>query len=115
MGTHFIGEQIRPARASFDPAGMARGEPGVPRRFSWRGREYVVARVLRRWKTTSRCHSGSDEQYVRKHWFRIRTTGGALMSIYCDRQARSGRPKARWWLCSVTDAGDEPTKESATD
>jgi hypothetical protein len=82
---------------------MAVGEPGLPWRFVWGGREHEVAQVLDRWKTTSRCRSGSDEQYVRKHWFRLRTTDGDQMTVYFERQARSGRErKARWWLYSVS-------------
>lgn len=102
----FIGESITPAVGTFDPAGMARGEPGLPRAFAWRGRDYQVAAVLDTWRSTSGCRSGSDEQYVRKHWYRIRTCGGETMTLYFDRQPRRGarRSRARWTRYSVARA-----------
>jgi len=103
----FVGELIQPVRGAVDTRGMAQGEPGIPMRFVWREREYEVAEVVERWKETSRCSSGSDERYVRKHWFRIRTTTGEEMRIYFERQARSRRErKARWWLYTVSGAGE---------
>jgi len=102
MDEEFIGEPIRPVGGTLDPAAMATGGPGLPTRFVWRDREHAVQRVLERWKTTSDCRSGSREQYVRKHWFRIRTADGTQMRIYFERQARSrGQRKARWWLYSI--------------
>jgi hypothetical protein len=103
-----ICEPIRPVGASFDPAGMVRGEPGLPQRFTWRDTEYAVADVLERWKDTGPCHSGSDERYVRKHGYRIRTTDETEMKLYFERQARSARDrKQRWWLHSVKGAAGE--------
>ncbi len=102
MARRFIGERIVPAAGSADARGMSRGEPGVPATFTWRDREYAVAAVLERWKTTGPCTSGANEQYVRKHWFRVRTASGEEMTIYFERQARSGRErKARWWLYAI--------------
>jgi hypothetical protein len=41
--------------------------------------------------------------YLRRHWFRVRTAGGEQMTLYCERQAKNAkRPKARWWLYTVT-------------
>jgi phosphoribosylglycinamide formyltransferase-1 len=98
----FVGERIRPVRASVDTSGMAVGEPGLPMKFVWRRREHAVARVLERWKETSDCTHGSAEQYVRKHWFRIKTTAGVEMVLYFERQSRSARQaKSRWWLYSI--------------
>ena len=107
MDECFVGEQIRPVAETLDPVRMERGEPGLPGRFTWRGKEHAVEAVLEQWKETSRCTSGSLEQYVRKHWFRIRTTQGAEMKIYFERQARSGRErKSRWWLYTVRPAAE---------
>jgi phosphoribosylglycinamide formyltransferase-1 len=107
-----ISEAIRPVEpTSFDPAAMARCEPGLPQRFTWRSTEYEVAEVLERWKDTGPCHHGSGERYVRKHWYRIRTTDGLEMKLYFERHARSGRKrKRRWWLHSV--AGEMPRKRT---
>jgi hypothetical protein len=102
MGERFIGEAIRPVGSAMDTSRIARGEPALPMRFAWRGREYRVEAVLERCKETGPCRSGADERYVRKHWFRIRTSDGIEMRIYFERQARSGRGRgARWWLYAL--------------
>lgn len=102
----FVCERIAPVPGTMDVAGMLRGEPGLPARFVWREREYAVAGVLEKWKETGPCRNGSGERYLRKHWFRIRTTTGEEMTIYFDRQPRSRREaKARWWLHAVGGRG----------
>lgn len=107
MHADFISEPITPVRGTLDTGRMARGEPGLPECFTWRDQDYAVAEVLESWKTTSRCRSGSDEQYVRKHWFKVRTTGGHEMTIYFERQARCARQrKLRWWLYTMSALGD---------
>jgi len=103
----FIGEVISPVEGSFATAAMAAGEPGLPRKFRWRSTEYEVARVLETWKTTGPCRHGSGEQYVRKHWFRLETTGGEEMEIYFDRQARSSQKSHRWWLAAIVRAHED--------
>jgi len=55
---------------------MARGKPGLPGTFVWRGEEYTVAEMVETWKETSGSKTGSDEHCVRKHWFTIRTADG---------------------------------------
>jgi hypothetical protein len=81
---------------------MASGEPGFPERFTWRGNEYTVAAILRKWKESGPCHHGSGEIYLRKHWFAILTTSGERMTIYFERQTRKGSSaRARWWLYTV--------------
>jgi len=103
MKKQFVGERIDPVAEAMDTRRMARGEPGLPRRFRWRGEEHEVAQVLEQWRETGPCRSGSDEQYVRKHWYRVRTTAGAEMKIYFERQGRSSRErKVRWWLHTLT-------------
>ena len=96
----FISEPITPEAGAFDAAAMSRGEPGVPRAFAWRGTRYVVKAVLSKWKTST---ADRGDLYLRRHWFELRTEPAALMTIYCDRQAKNTRkPKARWWLYSMT-------------
>ena len=103
MPGEFVSEVIEPVTGTMDVSGMLRGEPGLPKRFVWREQEYTVEEVLERWKETSPCRSGGRERYVRKHWFRIKTTTGHEMKIYFDRQPRSARnAKARWWLYTVS-------------
>jgi hypothetical protein len=106
----FVSEPIRPEPATFDTARMAAGEPGLPRCFTWRGKPYQIDAVLRTWRETSPCHSGSGEQYVRKHHYEVRLTSGAVARIYFERQARTAtQAKKRWWLLSFT----EPATDSA--
>jgi len=105
MPEEFASEPIKPVRGTFDTRGMSAGAPGLPERFVWRGNEYTVAEVVETWKETSNCKHGSGEQYVRKHWFRIRTTAGDEMKLYFERQARSQRElKTRWWLYTISPA-----------
>ena len=99
MSDEFICEAIRPVAGTFDTSAMSAGEPGFPRRFLWRRREYELVEILEKWRETGTCHHASREKYVRKHWYKIRTTCGCVMTLYFDRQGRSksGRKK-RWWL-----------------
>lgn len=102
MSEEFISEPIKPVSGTFDTAGMTRGEPGLPERFIWKDTEYEVAEVLETWKETGPCKNGSPELYLRKHWYKIRTADGLLMTLYFERQARSkGSSKARWWLYTI--------------
>ncbi len=99
-----ISETITAVPGTFDPAGMARGEPGLPRRFTWRGQEYAVARVIETWRSYGDDIGRSGgERYVRKHWFRIETTEGRVMTLYFHRQPVRGKGagKGRWVVFSV--------------
>jgi hypothetical protein len=72
---------------------MARGGPGLPRRFIWRGRQFEVEAVLATRRPLGPCTSGSGE----------------TMTVYFDRQARRGHsPKARWWLYTMEPAPGAP-------
>jgi hypothetical protein len=107
----FICEPLTPVAGTGDTAMMARGEPGLPKRFTWRGAEYRVVEVLRSWKTTSQCTSGADEQYVRRHWWTIRTEPPLTMTVYCDRQPKErSRPKARWFVYTIDSGSSEAAK-----
>jgi hypothetical protein len=107
----FISEAIVPVPGSFDAAAMARGEAGVPRRFSWRGRAFVVEQLLSSWKSSSR---DRGELYLRRHWFAVRTVSGERMTLYCERQASSPkRAKSRWWLYSMAEPAPRSQPPSA--
>lgn len=107
----FVSDQITPVAGTFDTRGMARGEPGFPRRFIWRNEEYIVGIILDKWKELTPCKSGSKEKYVRKHWFKIKTTNGYTMEIYFERKAKiRSKWKSRWWLYSVSDGNDDCRK-----
>lgn len=102
MKKEFVSEPIHPVVGTAIASGMAKGEPGLPTKFVWRDTEYVLDEVLKSWKQSGPCRSGSNERYLRKHWFTIRTTDGLVMDIYFDRQARSKRQaKTRWWLYTI--------------
>ena len=102
VGEEFVSELIRPVEGTFDTAGMTRGEPGLPGRFVWRGKEYAIAEVLEKWKELGPCKSGNSEKYLRKHWFKIKCSDGLEMTIYFERQPRGKREsKKRWWLYTL--------------
>ena len=105
MPEFFIGEPLVPVASTFDPDRMARGAPGLPGVFTWRGQTIRVAAVRREWRETGPCRHGSGEQYVRKHWFEVTDDAGRLLTIYFDRQARGRRKMERWHLFSLAYAG----------
>lgn len=98
-GEEFVSEAIVPEPGTFDAAAMARGEPGLPGAFTWRGRRYVVIKLVAGWKKT-----GTDrgEVYLRRHYYDVETATGERMTLYCERQTKDRKkPKARWWLYTV--------------
>ena len=103
MKESFIGEGIKPLDESFSASPMAMGKPGLPRTFSWKGKTFSVLKVLEEWKEAGDCHHGSGERYVRKHWFRVRTTENLEMKIYFERQRRTSGG-SRWRLYSIRSA-----------
>jgi hypothetical protein len=115
MKETFIGEAITPEDRSFSVSAMALGKPGLPRKFSWKGKKFSVIEVLEEWKECGDCRHGSGERYVRKHWFRVRTTGDLEMRIYFERQGRTSGG-SRWRLYSIrnSEAGAPPNGGLAT-
>jgi len=103
MPATFVSEPITPVEGTFDPAGMARGEPGLPHQFRWRKKEFTVAEVLEQGKEYGSCAHGSGERYVRRHSYRVRATDGTVLRLYVQRSF--GRAKFstanRWWIQSV--------------
>jgi phosphoribosylglycinamide formyltransferase-1 len=108
MTASFISEPIIPVESSFDTSGMTRGEPGLPQKFRWRKKEYVVAEVLERAKEHGDCRHGSGEHYLRRHNYRIRTTDGTVMNLYFQRSTYRAKisPKSRWWIQSIEDCAE---------
>ncbi|MGH8264901.1 MAG: DUF6504 family protein [Steroidobacteraceae bacterium] len=96
-----ISEALIPDVDTCDTSRMASGGPGLPRAFSWRGKALGVKSVLRTWNDLGPCRNGSDERYVRKHWFEVLTDDGEVMKVYFDRQPRGGAKAPRWWLFSL--------------
>jgi phosphoribosylglycinamide formyltransferase-1 len=108
MPAEFVSEPITPLEASFDAAGMARGEPGLPQQFRWRKKVYLVVQVLEQGKEHGNCRHGSGERYVRRHTYRVRTADGTLFQLYFQRSFGRGRLQARrrWWVRSVETADE---------
>lgn len=100
MTDRFVGEPLTPLEVTFVSSSMAAGKPGLPERFTWKGGTFGVAEVLEEWKEAGDCRHGSGERYLRKHWFRIKTTSGEEMKIYFERQARS-KGGSRWRLYTI--------------
>ena len=98
----FVGEWIEPVPGAFDHSGMERGEPALPLRFLWRDVEYRVTRLIEKWKSTGPCTHGSEERYVRKHYFLIETADGKTMTLTFDRRPQQkGRPFERWRIYTI--------------
>jgi len=95
----FVSESIEPEAGSADIAAMSRGEPGLPRAFTWRGTRYEIQTIVSTRRTT-----GTDrgDVYVRKHLYEIVTACGKRMTIYFERNPtnKTARNK-RWWLYAI--------------
>jgi len=97
-----VSEVIQPDHGSFDTAAMARGQPGLPTGFTWRNRHYAIRELLESWKQSEPCDHHSGERYYRKHFFRVLTDTGEVMTLYALRHVKRGQdPKSRWWLYAV--------------
>ncbi len=99
----FVGESIAPRAGTFDTRRMARGEPGLPTGFVWRGRSLDVIEELSAWKESSREGGrASGELYLRRHYFKLLMSDGATWTVSFLRQSpRSGSPKKRWFLYTL--------------
>ena len=88
--TRAILEGIDVLSDNFDMASMARGAPGVPRRFRWRGAEYEVVEILGESRETEGTPESATERYVRRHTFWVRTACGEVMLLSAGRGLRPG-------------------------
>ena len=98
-----ISELITPHPGTFDTARMARGEPGLPGGFDWRGSSVDIVELLGVWKESSRegSRAGGD-LYLRRHYYRLRMSDERVWTVYFVRQTpKSGNPKKRWFLYTV--------------
>ncbi|SDU22802.1 phosphoribosylglycinamide formyltransferase-1 [Verrucomicrobium sp. GAS474] len=115
MPRAFVSEPLLPLEGSFDTALMSRGEPGVPRRFRWRDREWTVAEVLDSRREFGDCSHGSGERYVRKHRYRIRTVEGWVLLVDFKRTFGRGQvtsARTRWRVFSIEEQPeDEGTRK----
>lgn len=99
---HFVGEPITVDAGSIRPSALGRGAPGCPSRFTWRGREHRVVKVLETSRQL-RAHD-SRETYVRSHSFRVLTDENLEVVLRCDR----GASRNPWRILTVKwNEGDE--------
>ncbi len=104
MSERFISEQLKPIMDGPAPVPFEAGAPMMPPAFEWRRQRLPVLEVLESWKELSPCSSGSPERYLRRHWYRLRTSDEQEMTVYFLRQAQSGKqPKSRWFLYKLED------------
>jgi hypothetical protein len=90
-------EPIRPHAQAFQARAMARGEPGVPAKFDWRGRTYAVLEVLESRRETENERGTAADGYVRRHVVRVRVDSGEVMLLSASR----GGGGDRWVLRSI--------------
>ena len=100
-----ISEPITPKPGSFDTSMMARGGPGIPRLFTWRGKSYEVLGLIDTW-TSRQPGKGMDRgyTYIRKHYYRVKTTTGEIMTLQFDRRPQGSRGRERWSLFTIETA-----------
>jgi hypothetical protein len=92
----FVGEELTPEGA-LDTDVLARGEPSLPRAFTWKNDRIEVATVRKTWRSLK---DDRGDTYVKKHWFEFETTDGRVAVVYFDRGAR--KKTARWWLYTLS-------------
>ena len=95
----FVSAAIQPTGSAL--ASQATGsEPPVPSVFSWAGRELAVKTILRTWRSTK---NDRGDNYLKRHWYEIETTDGAILQVYYDREGRRG--ESPWWLFTIDEQG----------
>ena len=110
----FISEPLKPDRLTFDAAAMATGVPGLPTGFQWRDQHFEIATVESSWKECEPCTHGSAERYLRKHFWKLRTKSGEVLTVYALRKVKRGEnPKARWWLYTIGQPASAATRDQS--
>ncbi len=94
-----------------DAAAMARGEPGLPGGFVWRGCEYRIVERLAVWKESSReGSSAGGDLYLRRHCYRLKMSDGTEWNVYFVRQSpKSGNARVRWFLYTIDTGKSSPS------
>lgn len=68
------------------------GEVKRPARFTWRGREYTIARILASWQDSSMPSSLRRPKWTMRHhrnYYHVETDSGDRFEIYLDRGAKN--------------------------
>lgn len=108
----FIGEEIVPV---FDETPELEKKTGAPSGFKWKGRDYVIKRVVKEWHEYDKAWPGPGWDAGRppfamrnvmnrgswgkgKDFYRVLTDDGRLLDIYYDRRPKGKDRKGRWVL-----------------
>jgi len=103
----FVSEPIVPVADAFDPRAISAGEPSLPPAFTWRGRSFTIAAVRRTWRGYK---EDRGDTYLKRHYFEVGLTDGAVAVVYFERQAKRRAP--RWFLYTL-DEGENLNTHSA--
>ncbi len=107
-----IMESIAPEPGSWSVRQMASGEPGVPLRFTWRGRLYEVTRILATRRELEPSPEGRvKERYVKRHVVQVLVSSGEHMWLSGSRGTGARAP--RWvlrQLLAPLDPGPSPPR-----
>ena len=69
----------------------------------------AIRELLESWKQSEPCDHHSGERYYRKHFFRVLTDSGEVMTLYALRHVKRGQdPKSRWWLYAIETPKNPP-------
>lgn len=105
-------EPIAPGPGSWNVRQMAGGEPGVPLRFTWRGRPYEVLQVLGSRREVEPSPEGRvKERYVKRHVVQVLVSSGEHMWLSGSRGTGARAP--RWvlrQLLAAPDPGSSPPR-----
>src|ERR1051325_1004424 len=93
----FVSEPITPDAATFNAKAMARGEPGLPAGFTWRGQHYRIAELLPSGKHAEAWTPPGGNQYYRKLFFEARPAPGEQVTLYAVRHTKPGESKRKRW------------------
>jgi len=98
----FVSEALTASAETIDTGGLSRGEPPLPKDFTWHDERLVVADVLRTWRSTN---TDRGDTYLARHWYELALADGRTAVVYFDRKAHRGHP--RWWLYTIAAGGTE--------
>ena len=93
---HFVSEALTASSETIDTGGLSRGEPPLPKDFTWRDERLAVRDVVRTWRSTT---TDRGDTYLARHWYELALADGRTAVVYFDRKAHRGQ--ARWWLYTI--------------
>jgi len=98
----FVSEALTASAETIDTGGLSRGEPPLPRDFTWRDERLAVRDVVRTWRSMT---TDRGDTYLARHWYELALADGRTAVVYFDRKAHRGQ--ARWWLYTIAAVGTE--------